>query len=144
MEVLYPSSLFTSVLLSGTSLLLTDLVVDLRYIFANPKNIATRRRQALGYYLFVLTPRLKPFLWPGWFFAAASSFYLLVIQPSVYHYAMALAYAPLCGRYLKMLRGDCIKETFKGWHWVVVIRFVLLGLVVSSLQQVGSTSTTTG
>ena len=134
MKVFLPGNLITTVLTSGTSLLLADLVVDLRYIFAAQHNVTKRRRQALEYYLFILRPRWQPYLWPGWFFVLTCSMYLLFVRPCINHYAMALAYAPVCNRYAKMLQGHCVIETFQGWHRIVMIRLVLLGLGISSLQ----------
>ena len=127
------TNVITSVLWSGISLVTTDLVFDLRYVLANPKNVASRRQQALDYYLFILKPRSYPILYPGWMFAAACSFYLLVFYPSIQHYAMALFYSPLCMRYAEMLRGVG-GYALRDWHWVVAIRFVLLALGVSSLH----------
>ena len=134
MDVLLSSSVITGVLWSGISLVTTDLWFDLRYVLAHPQNMPSRRQQALEYYRWLLQPRMSgPIPYPGWIFAAACSFYLLVCFPSINHGAMALFYSPICVRYYEMLKGVG-EHALRDWHWIVAIRFVLLALGIASLQ----------
>merc|ERR1711907_59760 len=160
MDILLSRGVITGVLLSGISLVTTDLWFDLRYVLAHPKTMPLRRRQALEYYVWLLQPKrvvllppngfgssfgsdyfpIVPFYYPGWIFTAACSIYLLVCFPSMNHGAMALFYFPICLRYREMLRGGAIDggdgahDALRDWHWIVAIRFVLLALGVASLR----------
>ena len=140
MDFLLSSSVITSVLWSGISLVTTDLVFDLRYVLAHPDNMPSRRQEALDYYRWLLKPRISPIPYPGWIFAALCSFYLLVIMPNIYHSAMALFYSPICMRYAEILRGVGDVHALRDWHWIVYIRFVLLALGISSLHVHSSSS----
>jgi hypothetical protein len=151
-----------SVLCSGTSLIVTDLIMDVRLVLAStPCQMNQRRRQTLDYYLFLLRPRLSPFPFPGYFFVVLCSFYLLVLEPSIHHYAMAICYLPICGRYREMLLHSTTPTTnargsssdhghptttttanitkgqyhaLRDWQYIVGIRFMLLALGITSLQ----------
>jgi len=168
----YYDVMTTSVLCSGTSLIVTDLIMDVRLVLAStPCQMNQRRRQTLDYYLFLLRPRLSPFPFPGYFFVALCSFYLLVLEPSIHHYAMAICYLPICGRYREMLLHSTTPTTnargssddghptttttttanitkgqyhaLRDWQYIVGIRFMLLALGITSLQLHHHHSTTT-
>lgn len=107
----------------GFVLLLIDSYFDSRWVLFPSCRTS---QNLIQYYRTILTPKLSPIPFPGYWFPLFAIYKLCIQCPSFYNYITLFLWLPISYRYAKILNNNNGQPDLTNWWTILVFRALLM------------------